>query len=214
MACVLVDIDGTLLEGAGIERLFVAHLWHRRLLGARQIAAGLGFFLRFGLHYGWLTVVKNKAYLAGLRVSDITRIADAFVHERVSGHVRRSVLERLQTHRAAGEHVLLLSGAPDFLVHPLADFVGAHAVAATVCARKNGVFTGNPPVCHPFYRDKVIVARERCAELGFTLADCTAYADDAYDLPLLSQVGHPVAVCPDRRLRRAARWRQWEIIEA
>ena len=41
-----------------------------------------------------------------------------------------------------------------------------------------------------------------------------AYADDAYDLPLLSQVGHPVAVCPDRRLRRAARWRQWEIIEA
>lgn len=214
MACVLIDVDGTLLEGAGIERLFVAHLWHRRLLGARQIAAGLGFFLRFGPHYGWLTAVKNKAYLAGLAVSDITRIADVFAGERVSGRVRRSVLERLQTHRAAGEPVVLLSGAPEFLVQPLADFVGAHAVAATVCAQKDGIFTANPPVCHPFYRDKVAVAMERCAELGFTLAECTAYADDAYDLPLLSQVGYPVAVCPDRRLRRAARRQRWEIIEA
>jgi HAD superfamily hydrolase (TIGR01490 family) len=213
VACVLVDVDGTLLEGAGIERLFVAHLWHRRLLGARQIAAGLGFFLRFGLHYGWLIAVKDKAYLAGLGVNDIARIADAFIHERLSGRVRRSMLERLQTHRAAGEPVMLLSGAPDFLVHPLAELVGAHAVAATVCAQKNGVFTANPPVCHPFYRDKVIVAMKRCAELGFTLGECTAYADDAYDVPLLSQVGYPVAVCPDRRLRRAARRQGWEIIE-
>lgn len=213
MACVLVDVDGTLLQGPSIERLFVAHLWHRRLLGPRQIGAGLGFFLRFGLRYGWLTAVKNKAYLAGLEVSEIARIADVFVHERVSGRVRRSVLERLQTHGAAGEPVVLLSGAPDFLVHPLADSVGAHAVAATVCAQKDGVFTANPPVRHPFYRDKVIIATERCAELGFALAECTAYADDAYDLPLLNQVGYPVAVCPDRRLRRAARREGWEIIE-
>ncbi|NIO41324.1 MAG: hypothetical protein GTO41_14810 [Burkholderiales bacterium] len=213
MACVLVDVDGTLLQGAGIERLFVTHLWHRHLLGRRQIASGLGFFLRFGLRYGWLTAVKNKAYLAGLEVSDVTRIADVFVHERVSGRVRRSVLERLQIHRAAGEAVVLLSGAPDFLVHPIADFVGAHAVAATVCAQKDGIFTADPPVCHPFYRDKVVVATARCAESGFTLAECTAYANDAYDLPLLSRVGYPVAVCPDRRLRRAARRQRWEIME-
>jgi phosphoserine phosphatase len=33
------------------------------------------------------------------------------------------------------------------------------------------------------------------------------------DLPLLRQVGHPVAACPDRRLRRTARREGWEIIE-
>lgn len=95
MACVLVDVDGTLLRCPSIERLFVAHLGRQRLLGPRQIAAGLGFFLRFGLFYGWQTPVKNKAYLAGLRVREIAGMAAVFVRERVSCRARYSVLERL-----------------------------------------------------------------------------------------------------------------------
>ena len=213
MACVLVDVDGTLLEGPSIERLFVAHLWRCRLLGPRQIAAGLHFFLRYGLRYGWLAPIKNKAYLAGLEVSEIARRAAVFVQERVACRVRYSLQERLRAHRAAGAPVMLLSGAPDFLVHPLAASVGADAVAATVCAQDKGVFSTDPPVRHPFYRDKVIIAAELCAEFGFALTECTAYADRAYDLPLLNEVGCAVAVCPDRRLRRAATRAAWTIIE-
>lgn len=41
------------------------------------------------------------------------------------------------------------------------------------------------------------------------------YADavDSYhDLPLLAAVGHPVAVQPDRRLRKVARFEGWLIL--
>ena len=213
MACVFVDVDGTLLAGASVERLFVAHLWARRMLGPRQIGAGLGFFLRFGPRYGRLTAVKNKAYLAGLQVGEIEGLATQFVRRRVSSHVRPSVLRRLQAHLAAGEPVSLLSGAPDFLVRPLAACVGVGSVAATVCAQKAGVFSANAPVFHPFYEDKLIAASQRCAELGFALDECTVYADDVYDLPLLREVGKPIAVHPDRPLRRAAEAAGWEIIE-
>ena len=39
-----------------------------------------------------------------------------------------------------------------------------------------------------------------------------ALADRHSDLPVLELVGHPVAVHADRRLRRLARKRGWEIV--
>ena len=46
---------------------------------------------------------------------------------------------------------------------------------------------------------------------GLDLARCTAYSDSVNDMPMLSAVGHAVAVNPDSALRREARERGWEI---
>ncbi len=46
---------------------------------------------------------------------------------------------------------------------------------------------------------------------GLDLARCSAYSDSINDLPLLSLVGHPVAVNPDSALKAEARDRGWEI---
>jgi phosphoserine phosphatase len=48
---------------------------------------------------------------------------------------------------------------------------------------------------------------------GVSLADCAFYSDSIHDLPLLLEVGEPVAVAPDRRLRREAEARGWSILE-
>jgi phosphoserine phosphatase len=48
-------------------------------------------------------------------------------------------------------------------------------------------------------------------EEGLDLSRCTAYSDSANDLPMLSAVGHAVAVNPDTALRREARRRGWEV---
>ena len=55
-------------------------------------------------------------------------------------------------------------------------------------------------------------ANKMCARFGARLADCTAYADSIFDLPLLTQVAHPVAVAPDARLAKKAREAGWEIL--
>ena len=46
--------------------------------------------------------------------------------------------------------------------------------------------------------------RQVADEGGYDLADCYAYSDSITDLPMLSAVGHPTAVNPDRALRKAA----------
>jgi phosphoserine phosphatase len=55
--------------------------------------------------------------------------------------------------------------------------------------------------------------REVAQEQGFDLAECTAYSDSHTDLPFLEAVGHPVAVNPDRALRRVAMERGWPVLE-
>ena len=40
-----------------------------------------------------------------------------------------------------------------------------------------------------------------------------AYGDGGTDIPLLSEVGHPVAVCPDDLLLAHARARGWPVME-
>jgi hypothetical protein len=49
------------------------------------------------------------------------------------------------------------------------------------------------------------------AREGLELDKCSAYSDSINDLPLLSMVGHAVAVNPDSALRAEAKRQGWEI---
>ena len=54
---------------------------------------------------------------------------------------------------------------------------------------------------------------KRFAIVLLALAACTAYSDSHTDVPFLEVVGHPVAVNPDRELRRIAADRGWPVLE-
>jgi phosphoserine phosphatase len=60
---------------------------------------------------------------------------------------------------------------------------------------------------------KAAAVRELAAERRIDLVRSTAYSDSHTDLPFLEVVGHPVAVNPDRSLRRTANERGWPILE-
>jgi hypothetical protein len=53
--------------------------------------------------------------------------------------------------------------------------------------------------------------REVAAGYGIDLAGSYAYSDSVTDLPMLEAVGNPVAVNPDRELRRVAAAKGWEV---
>ena len=55
--------------------------------------------------------------------------------------------------------------------------------------------------------------RQMAADGGYDLADCYAYSDSITDLPMLSAVGHPTAVNPDRGLRKAALEHGWPVLQ-
>lgn len=114
--------------------------------------------------------------------------------------------------RDEGHDVVLVSGALDFLMKRLADYLGATHVIANKLEIKDGYATGRllrPVVAGP---EKARLIREHAHGRGHDLDDCFAYSDSYSDVPMLSVVGHPAAVNPDGRLQRLARTYGWPVI--
>jgi HAD superfamily hydrolase (TIGR01490 family) len=111
-----------------------------------------------------------------------------------------------------GHDVILVSGALDFLMDLLSEHLGATGVIANRLEIKDRFATGKllrPVVAGP---EKARLVREDARARGHNLDDCFAYSDSYSDVPMLSVVGHPAAVNPDRRLSLLAQAYHWPII--
>lgn len=111
--------------------------------------------------------------------------------------------------KRAGQRVVLISGALDCVLRHLAEYLGADDVIANKLELKDGVATGKivqPVVAGP---TKARLIRQHAKEHGFNLDDCYGYSDSYSDVPMLSVVGHPAAVNPDRRLALLAKAYDW-----
>ncbi|KJS48342.1 HAD family phosphatase [Desulfosporosinus sp. BICA1-9] len=125
-------------------------------------------------------------------------------------------LSRVKVHLESDDQILLLSGAFSQFVGSVARDLGMKFWLGTEIELSAGVCTGritsimNGP-------SKVLALRtflqeQRKAGAVFDMSEAYAYADSIQDLPLLSLVGHPVAVNPDQELLKEAKLRGWEII--
>jgi HAD superfamily hydrolase (TIGR01490 family) len=114
--------------------------------------------------------------------------------------------------RAQGHDVILVSGALDFLMEPLAKYLGATSFIANRLEFAGGVATGKlvrPVVAGP---EKAKLLRDHAKKSGHDLDECFAYSDSYSDVPMLSVVGHPAAVNPDRKLSLLANAYHWPIL--
>jgi phosphoserine phosphatase len=95
----------------------------------------------------------------------------------------------------------------------LAQHLGADDVIANRLEMKDRVATGKilqPVVAGP---TKARLIREHAREHGFDLDECYGYSDSYSDVPMLSVVGHPAAVNPDKRLSLLARAYDWPTLQ-
>ncbi len=146
----------------------------------------------------------------GLPAQELREQAEHALSDFILPRVRHAAVRRIRAHRARGDRVILITGALDFLVAPLAH-LGDELIAARLIERR-GTFTGElaePPLSAD---GRASLAARLAGEHGVDLADCHAYGDSVSDLALLEIVGHPVAVNPDFRLAREARRRGWPVL--
>jgi len=118
-------------------------------------------------------------------------------------------LQRVRDHRALGHKTLLITGALDFVVAPLAPLFDE-----IVCARlgeHDGRFTGEMVATPPTGEARALLMERWAASFGLTKEATVAYADSTSDLPMLEAAGHPVAVNPEPKLSAVARRRGWPV---
>ena len=120
-------------------------------------------------------------------------------------------LRLLERHRERGEPSYIVSAALQEVVEAMAEDLGFDGALGTVCEVADGAYTGRS-VRSLHGEHKAVAVRELASERGYDLARSTAYSDSHTDLPFLEVVGNPVAVNPDRELRRVAARRGWPVL--
>lgn len=115
--------------------------------------------------------------------------------------------------RRAGCKVVLVTGALDFTMAPLARHLGADDLIANRMQFVGGEATGKviPPIIEG--ANKADVIRDYCEKNGISLSKSYAYSDSASDYAMLTAVGRPTAVNPDLRLRALARSYNWPVLD-
>jgi len=119
-------------------------------------------------------------------------------------------IRRIREHKRAGHRVLLLTGALDVVVEPLAELLEVEVDCAHLLV-KDGRLTGDLQSPPPAGEARGALLEEYATRNGIVLAESFAYADSLSDLPMLELVGTPVAVNPDARLSQVAGQRGWRV---
>lgn len=116
----------------------------------------------------------------------------------------------LQKAKVDGHYTAILSNAPDFIVRPFAQFFGVDEWHGS--KYPTGDRLKNNAVHTLDGGEKALLAMKIASGLGLELESITAYSDSILDLPLLEIAGNPVAVNPDRPLKRLCTVKQWKIL--
>lgn len=208
----IFDVDNTLLPGTSSEQLFIRFLIARRHLGPR---AAFGTLLALARHARTGTpraiLREHRPYILGWEVARLAALAEEAVATTIVPRLSGAAVARVRHHQAAGHLVALLSGAPPFLLAPLARHLGVEHTIGTPLAIADGAYTGELSGVHLYGPEKAVLAARFARDHEVDLAASYAYADHHTDAAFLTLFGHAVCVNPTPRLRRIAARFGWPV---
>lgn len=209
----LFDVDNTLIPGEACEVRFFRYLWRRGLVGWGELRRSLMWVLKQGPSLSIHPLRERKLYLEGKVASVIETCAKEFFQDEMMKLLSRKAHERLEAHRQSGHQLILISGAPDFLITPLAAALNVPTLFAARLERAGDCYTGAviPPLPYGIGKRQLVVSHAQ--EKGLELASSFAYGDSPGDTEILTLVGYPVVVNPIRGMLRIARQRGWPVVD-
>lgn len=215
-AAAFFDVDNTLIQGSSLI-LLAQGLFRKRFITLPELAPALRKQIRYRVSGSEnaddiaegreqaLAIVKGKS------VAELKQACREIVDNRMLEKSYADTIELASMHLAAGQQVWLVSATPVQIGQALAETLGFTGALGTVAEEKDGKFTGRlvGDILHGPGKKHAVAALAALQQLD--LSKCTAYSDSINDLPMLEMVGSPVAINPDRALRKHAKAQGWAV---
>jgi HAD superfamily hydrolase (TIGR01490 family) len=211
------DVDGTLVS-TNIVHAYTYYAFNRgSVLGTagrvlRLAAKAPLFWASDKINRKVFNELFYKEY-AGLTEDRLRLLADELFEDVLQDAIFPGAYDLIAEARDSGCQIVLVTGALDFTMAPLARHLKADDLIANKMQFVNNVATGKvkPPLLEGAHKAKVI--RDYCVKHDLALDQSHAYTDSMSDYPMLAVVGRPTAVNPDVRLRMTARSYEWPILD-
>jgi HAD superfamily hydrolase (TIGR01490 family) len=215
VAIAFFDLDNTLLAANSAalwirREMALGHLRHRQGLRA---AAYIGLY-QLGFARMEELFTEEISTIAGTSEQEIRSRTRTFYRDDVRRLYRPGALPAIERHRGAGDRLVLLTSSSQYLSECVAEELRLDGILSNRFELDwQGKHTGRALGSLCFAEGKLGYAQRYVAESKLKLGDCSFYTDSFSDLSVLEQVGRPVAVNPDLRLRRIANRRGWAIAD-
>jgi HAD superfamily hydrolase (TIGR01490 family) len=215
-AAAFFDLDNTVIQGASLFHL-AKGLYRRDFFPTRVILKGLwiqAYFRFMGReNAGHIEDVRaaTLGFIEGHTVSEVEEVGNEVYEESIAHRIWPGTRAIAQMHLDVGQQVWLVTAAPVEVAGIIAARLGLTGALGTTAEHEEGIYTGRLTGELLHGPAKAEAVRALTQEHGLDLARCFAYSDSFNDLPMLSLVGHPCAINPDRRLLEHAENHDWQI---
>jgi HAD superfamily hydrolase (TIGR01490 family) len=211
------DVDGTLIS-INIVHSYAYYAARRpSLLDAAKTtvttAASLPLFWAADkISRKWFNELFYRRY-RGQSEDRLVTLAEELFEDVIKPAIYPRTVDLIEESRRSGCRQVLISGALDFTLAPLARYLKVDDFIANQLEFVDGYATGN--LKKPFVggATKAQIMRAYAAAHDVDLAESFGYSDSYSDFPMLAVVGRPTAVNPDYRLRSVARSYDWPIVD-
>ena len=211
----IFDVDHTLVRRSTGEYFLLSAARHG--IVPWRLLLQVPFFVikyRFGSYNSFEHTLLEKGIgpLEGVSAARLLEIAEY----TFNGHVKKAIFPEMEAlvrgHLNNGGRVVLATSSLDFIVAPLAEYLGVSEIIASRLEVKDGLCTGCFTETPVFGREKLARVEEYLKHHGFSLEQASFYSDSIHDTPLLEKVGKPVVVNPDYRLHSLAKKKKWSVV--
>ena len=200
------DLDGTLFSKS-LPLLFGKWLFFKGHIPLSGLLKLIKFIFLYRLLSSRKELFQEKVsalletYFPDRRLIALSR---QFLQKALPSLLNKKVFRYLKKLQKAKVRTLLLSSSPDFLVQIVAKKL-------KISMWKGGSYQKGSLVLLDGWRKKEFLDVYLRKE-GISPREVLAMADSEVDLPLLSSVGLPIVVNPEKSLRRISEERNWRVL--
>lgn len=216
-AAAFYDLEGTLVSTNLVHTLgFYARRQQGIWQTVKKTAGTVAKLPFFGVTDLYSRNVFNEVFFQsykGFSQDRLRYFSDELFEEVLKPAIFDGTPELIAQGKKIGQKQIVITGALDFTIERLMQHLGIDHYKANRLEFVNGYATGRilPPVMASATKAKWI--REYAERENINLSESYAYSDSISDLPMLSIVGHPVAINPDFRLKQTALQHDWAILD-
>ena len=216
-AAAFYDLEGTLVSTNLVHTLaFYSRRQQGLFTTIRKSVGTLAKLPLFGVTDLYSRNVFNEFFFQSYKGESEDRLryfSEELFEEVLKPAIFDGTPELIAQSKKIGQRQIVITGALDFTIDRLCNYLEIDEFVSNRLEFVNGYATGRilPPIMASATKAKWM--REYAERENVNLSESYAYSDSISDLPMLSIVGHPVAINPDFRLKQTAMQHDWAILD-
>ena len=210
----IFDMDGTLIDGQS-QQYFLKYMLDKKYINYFQY-----FRIYFWFVLYEIGIVNDPrkistiafSFIKGMKIEQLEYLTKDFFESILKNKIYLEGREKIAWHLKMKNSVLLLTNAIEPIAKIVAEYLGIPQYLCTELEIIDNLYTGKILGVNTYGRNKVLKIFSYTKENNYDIEKTWAYCDHGSDIDIMSVVKYPIAVNPDKILKKESERRGWKII--